>query len=84
MKNVNKSKSSTSECCLAFASLFANFSMALLRKVLHVKKACNKQKLKLHEATLFYKQLGSDLSPQSCLYFQSFQGSELLNGCLVV
>ena len=29
---------------------------------------------------LFYKQLGSGLSPQSCLYFQGF----LLNGCLVV
>ena len=27
----------------------------------------------------FYKQLGSDPSPQSCLYFQGFWGSKLLN-----
>ena len=33
---------------------------------------------------LFYKQLGSGLSPQSCLYFQGFWSSELLNDCLVV
>ena len=33
----------------------------------------------------FYKELvGSALSPQSCLYFQGFQGSNLLNVCLVV
>ena len=32
----------------------------------------------------FYKRLGSDLCPQSCLYFQSFRDSRLLNGCLVV
>ena len=32
----------------------------------------------------FYKQLGLDFSPQSCLYFQNFQGSKLLNGYLVV
>ena len=32
----------------------------------------------------FYKELGSGLSPQSCLYFQGFRGSKLLNGCLVV
>ena len=38
----------------------------------------------LHYAYFFYKQLESDLSPQSCLYFQGFRGSELLNGCLVV
>ena len=31
-----------------------------------------------------YKQLGSDLSPQSCLYFQSYRGSKSVNGCLVV
>ena len=31
-----------------------------------------------------YKQLESDASPQSCLYFQVFQGSKLLSGCLVV
>ena len=33
---------------------------------------------------LFYKQLGSRLSPPSCLYFQDFWGSELLSGSLVV
>ena len=32
----------------------------------------------------FYKQLGSGTSPQSCLYFQDFQGPKLLGGCLVV
>ena len=32
----------------------------------------------------FYKQHGPRLSPQSCLNFPGFQGSELLNGCLVV
>ena len=32
---------------------------------------------------LFYKQLGSCLNPQSCLYFKCFRGSKLLNGCLV-
>ena len=31
-----------------------------------------------------YKQLGSGLNPQSCLYFQGFGGSKLLNGCLIV
>ena len=33
---------------------------------------------------IFYKQLGSGLSPESCLYFQGFRGSKLLNGCLVL
>ena len=33
---------------------------------------------------IFYKQLGSGLSPQSCFYFQVAWGSKLLNGCLVV
>ena len=31
-----------------------------------------------------YRQLGSGINPQSCLYFHGFLGSELLNGCLVV
>ena len=31
-----------------------------------------------------YKQLGSGLSPEACLYFPRFRGSLLLNGCLVV
>ena len=33
---------------------------------------------------LFYKQLRSGPSPQSCLFFQDFQGSKLLKDCLVV
>ena len=32
----------------------------------------------------FYKLLRSGLSPESCLYFQGFRSSKLLNGCLVV
>ena len=32
----------------------------------------------------FYKQLGLGLSPQSCLFFQCFWDSKLLNGGLVV
>ena len=32
----------------------------------------------------FYKQLGSGLSPQSCLFFQVAWGLKLLNGCLLV
>ena len=31
-----------------------------------------------------YELLGSGLSPQSCLYFQGFPESKLLNGCLAV
>ena len=30
---------------------------------------------------VFYKQLGLGPSPQSCLYFQDFQGSKLLSSC---
>ena len=41
-------------------------------------------KVALQELTLFYKQLGIGASPQSCLYIRDFQGSKLLNGCLVV
>ena len=33
---------------------------------------------------LFYKKPGSSLSPESCLYFQGFCVSKLLNGCLLV
>ena len=33
---------------------------------------------------LFFKQLGSDLSPEKCSYFQGFWGSRLLNDCLVI
>ena len=36
------------------------------------------------EIYFFYKQLGSCSNPQSYLYLQGFQGSELLNACLVV
>ena len=32
----------------------------------------------------FYKQLGSDLSLQSCMRFSGFGGSTLLSSCLVV
>ena len=31
-----------------------------------------------------YKQLGSGVIPQSCLYFQGFMGSKLFNVCLAV
>ena len=31
----------------------------------------------------FYKQLGSGLRLQSCLYFQGFLGSKSFNGCLI-
>ena len=31
----------------------------------------------------FYKQLGWSANPQSCLYFQCFQGSKLVSSCLV-
>ena len=31
-----------------------------------------------------YKQLGSGVGPQSCLYFQGFMGSRLLNVCSAV
>ena len=34
--------------------------------------------------TLFYKQLGSGLGIQSCVNFQGFAGSKLLNDCLLV
>ena len=33
---------------------------------------------------LFYKQLGSGPSPQSCLLLQDFECSKFLNGCIVV
>ena len=33
---------------------------------------------------LIYKQLGSGVIPQSCLYFQGFMGSKLFNVCLAV
>ena len=36
--------------------------------------------LSFEQYTLFYKQLQSGPSPQSCLYFQDFQGSKLLKG----
>ena len=40
--------------------------------------------LSVSEYTFYYKQLRSRLSPHSCLYFQGFRDSKLLNGCLVV
>ena len=33
---------------------------------------------------IFYKQLRSGLSPESCLHFQGFRSSKLHNGCLAV
>ena len=51
------------------------------------KKNKNKPQLIIITAvnyTFFYKQLGSGRSPQSCLYFQDFQGSKLLNSCLAI
>ena len=38
----------------------------------------------MNYTNFFYKQLGSGLSPQFCLYFDGFWGSKLLNGCLEV
>ena len=32
----------------------------------------------------FFKQLGSSISPQTCLYFQDFRGSKFLNDCFEV
>ena len=40
-KQFSNSKSSASACCLAFAWLFASFSLALLIKVLLIKKPCS-------------------------------------------
>ena len=55
---------------------------AFNRIVQNISQAENKVLPKLH--LRFDKQLVSGLSPQSCLYFQGFWGSKLLNGCLVV
>ena len=46
------------------------------RKVFHI--------LFKEKYTCFFKQLGSRLSPQKCIYFQGFWDSKFLNGCLVV
>ena len=46
----------------------------------HTKKMRMKINIKY---TIFYKQLGSDLSPQICFYFQGFWRSKMLNGCLI-
>ena len=73
MKNVNKNKKFNFRVLLSICQIFfANFSLPLLIKVLLIKKGCTTKKLKRYEATLFYKQLGSGLTPQSCLYFQRF------------
>ena len=53
-------------------------------RVLFDKKAKSNLKLLKDKIHFFYKQLGSRPSRQSCLYFQDFQGSMLLNDCLVV
>ena len=44
-------------------------------------RGINQTSIRLH---FFYKQLGLGPSPQSCFYFQDFQGSKLLCSCLVV
>ena len=68
-----------------FVWFLVNFSVALLIKVLLIKKSVYYRKIKMiWDYTFFYKQLGSDLNSQSCLYFQRFRGSELLNGCLII
>ena len=38
----------------------------------------------LKNAYTFYKQLGSGPGSQSCWYFQDFQYSKLLDGCVLV
>ena len=48
------------------------------------KKQCSRNIAKREILHVFYKQLDSGLSPQSCLQFQGFWGSELPNECLVV
>ena len=44
----------------------------------------NKSQQFISTKIYLYKQLGSGPCPQSSLYFQDFQGSKLLNGCIVV
>ena len=46
--------------------------LSVLTKGAHIKVL----KTELKQSTLFYKQLGSGFSPQSCLYFQGFLGSK--------
>ena len=46
-------KSSVSGCCLAFASVFTNFSLVLLIKAFLVKKACN-HLISLKHTNLFF------------------------------
>ena len=97
IKNVNNSKSSTSGYCLAFAWLFnlwmllsiclifCQFQSGVAYKSVPYKKSVYYVKVKMiWDYTFFHKQIGSGLSPQSCLYFQRFRGSNLFNGCLVV
>ena len=59
---------------------------SLIGKVCFIRLKCNNNCFKeiiLPAAYTFYKQIGSDLSPQSCLYFQDVQGSKSLSSCLV-
>ena len=58
-----------------------NFKLALLNTPFRLDLSRNGKSILLH--FLFCKQLGSGLSPQSCLYSQSFWDSKLLNGCLI-
>ena len=48
------------------------------------KKQCSRNMAKWEILHVFCKQLDSGFSPESCLYFQDFWASKLLNECLVV
>ena len=69
-------KSSASGYWLAFACIGVAYESVAYKKSMY------SVKLKLHETTPFYKQLGSGLSPQSCIYFKIF--GLKLNGLLLV
>ena len=70
--------------------LTLNPNLRAICRCLHIKNLeellllCSMFVCALRIKYIFYKQLGSGLSRQSCLYFQGFRGSKLLNGCLAV
>ena len=65
MKNVNDSKQ--------------RFNLRVLLSIcLQWTKSVYYVETKIYETTLFYKQLGSGLSLQSCLYFHDFRDSSLM------
>ena len=59
MKKVNNfqmAKSQlTPECCIAFSSLFANFSLMLLIKVLLIKKTSKSIRMRKHNSSKNFK-----------------------------